>query len=208
MTIANYDGFKTKFIGSWDMPFASYRISDTLTKEGQFAHDGDLVAVANCDEIEFYGIGLKLIGMSEFKTGQMFVREATKISSWPDAVADPGWKRDSDERRKAITAEFSDTSLKADDHVFSLLTDAQGNPLPLYYTQNTSIDANADGTIHTVIYTVGEDAVTAPFREYLCFGGYIRSIWNRSKSWSSVTWTKSPRNTNFFASKYFPDDDV
>ena len=39
VTIANYDGFKTKFIGSWDMPFASYRISDALTKDGQFAHD-------------------------------------------------------------------------------------------------------------------------------------------------------------------------
>ena len=128
VTVANYDGFKTKFIGSWDMPFASYRISNTLTKDGKFAHDADLVAVANCDEIEFYGIGLKLIGMSEFKTGQMFVRGATKITSWPDAVAPSGVgnvKVTND--GKAITAEFSDTSLKADEHVFSLLlTDAQG----------------------------------------------------------------------------------
>ena len=158
VTIANYDGFKTKFIGSWDMPFASYRISDTLTKDGQFAHDGDLVAVANCDEIEFYGIGLKLIGMSEFKTGQMFVRGATRVSSWPDGVAPSGVgnvKVTND--GKAITAEFSDTSLKADEHVFSiLLTDDQGNPLPLYYTQNTSTEANADGTIRSVTYTVGE----------------------------------------------------
>jgi outer membrane protein assembly factor BamB len=164
VTIANYDGFKTKFIGSWDMPFASYRISDTLTKDGQFAHDGDLVAVANCDEIEFYGIGLKLIGMSEFKTGQMFVRGATKISSWPDAVAPAGvgnLKVTND--GKTITAEFSDTSLQADEHVFSLLlTDAKGNPLPLYYTQNTSIEASADGTIHSVTYTVGEDEDITP----------------------------------------------
>jgi outer membrane protein assembly factor BamB len=159
VTIANYDGFKTKFIGSWDMPFASYRISDTLTEDSQFAHDADLVAVANCDEIEFYGIGLKLIGMSEFKTGQMFVRGATKISTWPDAVAPAGVGNvQVTNAGKTITAEFSDTSLKADEHIFSLLlTDAQGNPLPLYYTQNTSTEANADGTIRSVTYTVGKD---------------------------------------------------
>ena len=120
---------------------------------------GDLVAVANCDEIEFYGIGLKLIGMSEFKTGQMFVRGATKVSSWPNAVAPSGVGNvQVTNDGKAITAEFSDTSLQADEHVFSLLlTDAPGNPLPLYYTQNTSIHPNADGTIQSVTYTVGED---------------------------------------------------
>jgi hypothetical protein len=59
---------------------------------------------------------------------------------------------------KEITAEFTDTSLEADEHVFSLLlTDAQGNPLPLYYTKNTSAEANADGTIRSVTYTVGKD---------------------------------------------------
>jgi hypothetical protein len=97
--------------------------------------------------------------MSEFKTGQMFVRGATKISTWPDAVAPAGVGNvQVTNAGKTITAEFSDTSLKADEHIFSLLlTDAQGNPLPLYYTQNTSTEANADGTIRSVTYTVGKD---------------------------------------------------
>lgn len=159
VTVANYEGFKTKFIGSWDMPFASYRISDVLDRDGQFSHDADLIAVANCDEIEFYGIGLKLIGMSEFKTGQMFVRGATKVSFREDATLPSGVGKVAVTRDDArITAEFSDSSLKADEHVYSiLLTDASGNPLPLYYTKNTSIAANADGTIQSVIYTVGKD---------------------------------------------------
>jgi hypothetical protein len=32
----------------------------------------------------------------------------------------------------------------------------------LYYTQNTSIEASADGTIHSVTYTVGEDEDITP----------------------------------------------
>jgi hypothetical protein len=159
VTLANYDGFKTKFIGSWDMPFASYRVSDTLDEDGAFARDADMVAVANCDEIEFYGIGLKLIGMSEFKTGQMFVRGATKLSFWPDATAPAGIGEVTVTKDAAqVTSVFTGSSLMVDEHVYSiLLTDANGNPLPLYYTKNTSVTANADGIIQSVTYTFGED---------------------------------------------------
>jgi hypothetical protein len=159
VTLANYDGFKTKFIGSWDMPFASYRISDTMNEAGQFSRDADLVAVANCDEIEFYGIGLKLIGMSDFKTGQMFVRGATRLTLWPEGTLPDGvgTVTVSNDGIK-VTAEFSGSALMGDEHVYSiLLTDGDGNPLPLYYTKNTSITTNADGTIQSVTYTVGED---------------------------------------------------
>jgi outer membrane protein assembly factor BamB len=158
VTIANYDGFKTKFIGSWDMPFASYRISDSLDSSGSFTQDATLIAVANCDEIEFYGIGLKLIGMSEFKTGQMFVRGATKLSFWPVASAPDGVGMVTTVMDGTkVTAEFSGSPLKADEHVYSImLTDANGNPLPLYYTKNTSVEANADGTIKSITYTVGD----------------------------------------------------
>ena len=50
-----------------------------------------------------------------------------------------------------VTASFSGSTLKASEHVFSILaTDSSGHPLPLYYTKNTSVAANADGTIQSV----------------------------------------------------------
>lgn len=159
VTIANYEGFKTKFIGSWDMPFASYRLNTTLAEDGRFSRDADLIAVANCDEIEFYGIGLKLIGMSDFKTGQMFVRGATRLSFWqnttlPDGVGAVTITKDA----AKVTASFNGSTLMGNGHVYSLLmTDADGNPLPLYYTKNTSVTVNADGTIQSVTYTAGDD---------------------------------------------------
>ncbi|PKN98889.1 MAG: hypothetical protein CVU42_10265 [Chloroflexi bacterium HGW-Chloroflexi-4] len=159
VTLSNYDGFKIKFIGSWDMPFASYRISSTLDETGQFADNATVIAVTNCDEIKFYGIGLKLVGMSEFKTGQMFVRGGTNISQWengqdPEGVGDITITSD----ETMVTASFTNSSLKMDDHVYSImLSDKEGNPLPLYYTNNTKVEANDDGTIKSITYTFDKD---------------------------------------------------
>ncbi|MPM83836.1 hypothetical protein SDC9_130905 [bioreactor metagenome] len=159
VTLANYEGFKIKFIGSWDMPFANYRLSDSLSSDGKFTSDATLIAVTNCDQIEFYGIGLKLVGMSEFKTGQMFVRGATRITQWADATAPQGVGQvttslDTDK----VVAQFSGTSLMAKEHVYSiLLVDGSGNPLPLYYTKNTTVEANADGTVNSITLMFDED---------------------------------------------------
>lgn len=159
VTFSNYDGFKIKFIGSWDMPFASYRINTRFNEAGDLNGDATLVAVTNCDEIEFYGIGLKLVGMSEFKTGQMFVRGGTRLTQWPNAVLPEGvGSVQTSVTGGAITAEFSGSSLMADEHVYSIMAvDGDGNPLPLYYTKNTSITQNADGTIKSVGLVIGED---------------------------------------------------
>lgn len=175
VTIANYAGFKTKFIGSWDMPFASYRISDSLDASGQFTQDATLIAVANCDEIEFYGIGLKLIGQSDFKTGKMYVRGATKLTFWPDASAPSGiGSVTTSLETDKVTAVFSGSSLKAADHVYSLmLTDKMGNPLPLYYTKNTSVQTNADGTIKSVMLTFDKgEALSAAANIYVLVDTY------------------------------------
>ncbi|MEA5079853.1 MAG: PQQ-binding-like beta-propeller repeat protein [Anaerolineaceae bacterium] len=159
VTLANYEGFKIKFIGSWDMPFANYRLSDSLGSDGKFTSDATLIAVANCDQIEFYGIGLKLVGMSEFKTGQMFVRGATRITQWPDASAPQSVGQVTTVlAADKVTAQFSGTGLMANAHVYSiLLADADGNPLPLYYTKNTSIEANADGMLSSITLKFDKD---------------------------------------------------
>ncbi|MAT43948.1 MAG: hypothetical protein CL609_16555 [Anaerolineaceae bacterium] len=159
VTLSNYDGYKIKFIGSWDMPFSSYRISTVLNEKGQFEDSAAVIAVANCDEIEFYGLGLKLVGMSEFKTGQMFVRGGTEITAW-DNVSSPigiGTVLLNEENDK-VTAEFVNSSLLASEHVYSImLADETGTPLPLYYTNNTSIEVNSDGTIKSVSLTFDPD---------------------------------------------------
>ena len=175
VTFYNDDGFKIKFIGSWDMPFASYRINTVTNDAGEIDGDATLVAVTNCDEIEFYGIGLKLVGMSEFKTGQMFVRGGTRLLQWPDQVKPEGEGSISlAADNEKITAEFKGSTLRADEHVFSIMAvDEQGNPLPLYYTKNTSITTNADGTIRAVQLAIGEDEdITTAAKFYVLVDTY------------------------------------
>ncbi len=174
VTFSNYDGFKIKFIGSWDMPFAAYRISSTLNEAGTLAENATVIAVTNCDEIKFYGIGLKLVGMSEFKTGQMFVRGGTNISQWQNAFKPEGVGEitiTNDEAR--VTATFSNSSLKADEHVYSImLTDENDNPLPLYYTNNTTIEANTDGTIKSITYTFDKGEEISMAKTYVIVDTY------------------------------------
>ena len=162
VTLRNYDGFKIKFIGSWDMPFASYRISTRMTETGNLDESATFIAVANCDEIEFYGIGLKLMGMSEFKTGQMFVRGGTGIKSWENATAPENSGDVTVEiNEDRVVANISGGNLKADEHVYSImLTDQDGNPLPLYYTKNTSV--TSDGATISVTLTFGKDEEIPP----------------------------------------------
>ncbi len=99
-------------------------------------------AVTKCDEIEFYGIGLKLVGMSEFKTGQMFVRGGTEIRALDNAAAPEGvGKIALKEEAGKITAIFDGSSLSVDEQVYSImLADAIGDPLTFYYTFNTLVE--------------------------------------------------------------------
>ena len=174
-TLYNEDGFKINFIGSWDMPFASYRVSAPLFADGSFARDADLVAVANCDEIAFYGIGLKLMGMSEFKTGQMFVRGGVKLTHRADAEMPQGAGSVSIEHgENSISARFAQTVLRADEHVYSILvTDAGGHPLPLYYTKNTIVTANDDGTVGSILLKLDKgETIPTGARLYLMVDTY------------------------------------
>lgn len=152
VTLHNYNGFKINFIGSWDMPFGAYRLSSAMNAGGGFAHSATLVATANCDDIAFYGAGLKLVGMSDFDTGKMYVRAGTEIrqrdnASMPDGVGSVSLTSSA----SGITADFSGTKLKESEHVYSImLVDSSGSAAPLYYTADTHAAANADGTVKSV----------------------------------------------------------
>ena len=69
LTFHNDDGFKINFVGSWDMPFGFYRASTALDpRTGALRRSAALSAVAHCDELEYYGNFLKLMGMAEMDT--------------------------------------------------------------------------------------------------------------------------------------------
>jgi outer membrane protein assembly factor BamB len=152
VTLHNYNGFKINFIGSWDMPFGAYRLSSAMNSDGAFAHSASMVATANCDDIAFYGAGLKLVGMSDFDTGKMYVRAGTEIRQRDNASMPQGTGSVSlTPSLTGITADFNGTSLKNSEHVYSImLVDKNGTAAPLYYTADTHTQANADGTVKSV----------------------------------------------------------
>ena len=86
VTLAKYRGPKINFTGSWEMSFGTYHLSSVIDPNGQFQNSASLVSKANCDDIEFYEADLKLMGMSDYDTGEMPVRAGTKITTRDDAT--------------------------------------------------------------------------------------------------------------------------
>lgn len=128
-----------------------------------------------CDEIKFYGTGLKLMGMSEFDTGKMTAYGGLNLEYWgdfgmPEGVGEVVFSRE----EGSVSALLEGTRLKAGEHVYSiLLVDANGNPLPLYYTKNTSFTENADGTIQRVSLTIDQnETVSGEVKAYLMVDTY------------------------------------
>jgi outer membrane protein assembly factor BamB len=151
LTLSNNDGFKINFVGSWDMPFASYRISARTDANGNIAGAASLSATSLCDDIAFYGPGLKLMGLSEFDTGKMTVAGGLNLGVWKvlDSTARQGFVSATfvSSAREARVM-LQGTALRAGAHVYSLLlTDQHDHPLPLYYTRNTRVDVDARGFV-------------------------------------------------------------
>jgi len=151
LTLSNDDGFKINFVGSWDMPFASYRVSARTDADGSIVGPASLSATNLCDDIAFYGPGLKLMGLSEFDTGKMTVAGGLNLSVWKvlDGTARQGFEsaRFASSARKAKVS-LQGSALRADAHVYSLLlSDENDHPLPLYYTRNTRVDVDARGLV-------------------------------------------------------------
>jgi hypothetical protein len=155
-TFYNYDGFKIQFVGSWDMPIAGYRIAAVYDPETEtFGPVPSYTVTANCDEIKFYGIGLKAMGMSDFRTGRMFTSGSMELvfrgtqgpSEEPGGPADLVWN----ERARTLTMTPGQSSLRRDEHLYSLLVlDSGGMPLPLYYAKNTAPLFDGRGVLQSV----------------------------------------------------------
>jgi len=154
VTLNNDDGFKVNFVGSWDMPFAGYRISARADPDGRLQGPAALSATALCDQIAFYGPGLKLMGLSDVKTGRMTVVGGLNLAvrGQLDRAQAAGFAtaRFSGDAHGAVVS-LGGSTLRADAHVYSLLlTDARDHPLPLYYTRNTHVAASAAGIVTAV----------------------------------------------------------
>ncbi|MDR1894039.1 MAG: PQQ-binding-like beta-propeller repeat protein [Spirochaetales bacterium] len=156
-TFYNDRGFKIQFVGSWDMPIAAYRIAAVYDPGTQtFGPAPSYTVTANCDEIKFYGIGLKLMGMSDFRTGRMWTSGSMELlfrgaPGPPAGLAGPGGLP-----VKAVYAGGTitlrpESSLRRGEALYSLLVlDDRGLPLPLYYAKNTQADFDAQGVLESL----------------------------------------------------------
>ena len=162
-TLANYEGFKINFVGSWEMPLAVYRIGasfDPVTR--QFGPVPTLTVTANCDEIEFYGPGLKLMGMSELRGGRMYASGSLELLEKEPAL--PPANADSIEIKfdgERLTADITGLAAKADSCAFGLLvTDPESERvMPLAYAFGTEVQADKAGTAVSVSLEIEKDAL-------------------------------------------------
>ncbi len=178
LTFYNYDGFKINFVGSWDMPFGFYRVSTRVDPTtGAILDSAELSAIALCDEIEYYGHFLKLMGMSEMDTGHMAAFGGLNVNLYgdgytgmPDGVGAVRFARTA----SSATATVSGSALKKSDHVFSLLLvdSATGRPFPLYYTKRTEVEANGRGEVESVTVRFDEGDVSGEVRAYFMVDTY------------------------------------
>ncbi len=181
VTFSNYEGFKINFVGSWDMPFGLYRHAskaDPVT--GKILTRAAFNGVALCDDIEFYGKGLKLMGMSEFDTGKMAIyggmnlsqREGGSVNA-PAGIGSASFSAG----ETSASVDIKGGTLKKGEHVYSLVlvNDATGMPFPLYYTKKTVVEANDKGIVTKVTISYNKDEVKGKIRGYYMVDTYPAS---------------------------------
>lgn len=159
-TFYNYDGLKANFVASWDVPIAALRVGAAYDPEtGAFDPAPTYNATGNCDEVAFYGPGMKLLGISEFIGGRLYTSGSLELLEHEPATApeNPGsaaMKFDGG----VLRAEIAGSGLRAGEHVFSLLVTSpdEGKVLLLPYAAGITVEANADGTVSSVSLDLGK----------------------------------------------------
>jgi hypothetical protein len=74
----------------------------------------------------------------------------------------------------AVVADIAGSSLKKGEHVYSLMLvdEATGNPLALYYTKHTTVEADGSGAVRRVGIRFPKGAVKGVLRAYLMVDTY------------------------------------
>lgn len=196
MTLCSEEGFTLEFNG-WDIPYELFRVSasqvcsdevpDGAKNSAIVFTPGHIHARVRCDDIKFYGPFLKVLGVSEFRTGLMHVSGGVgkvrylgeRVFDRPEEVGEVNWET----REKSVSVELTGSTLKASEHnIGVLLVDSQSSrPVPINYTKVTRVAQHSDGTLKSVtvdtsaglrkpIGSMGRDR-SASCRAYLLIDG-------------------------------------
>jgi len=171
LTLYNYDPFKLSFVGSWDMPFGLYRIGTRLDS-AKSIWPASLSAVALGDEIAFYGKFLKILGMTDFRTGHMHILGGMNLSSWDSSgvrISNPAGSIDFSLSKERVVVELKDSVYRTKEHVFGiLLVDAlSGKAIPADYARGITVEENEQGMARRIELKAPEAGLHGNFRVYL-----------------------------------------
>lgn len=180
LTMINEEGFTVEFNG-FPLPFQFFRVATTLDAEGNALHSPWLNAKTICDEIDFYGPFLDLLGFCNAETGLLdavggaeFRPVGDGSQSAPSGLGTVGLGRDGD----VIAATLSGTTLLSEQHNFGilLLDAATGVPVGLNYTERTT-HAPQTGLVQTVTVDLGGvEEVPRSLRVYLMVDAYPAAV--------------------------------
>ncbi len=177
LTLYNYEGFLLDFNGTWDMPYAFYRLATSISKTGKILKRPALNAIARCDEIEFYGKFLKLTGMSEFDTGLMYIYGGSDLdvyekgySTGPEGIGSVKFSTG----ENSVTASVTGGKLNKKDHVYGiLLVDVKtGKPVAANYARKTFVSSDQSGEVTGITLKLDDDSFIGRARVYYMIDTY------------------------------------
>ena len=180
ITLYNYEGFLLDFNGTWDMPYAFYRLAARVDTSGKLIKRPALNAIARCDEIEFYGRFLKLTGMSEFDTGLMYIYGGSNLDiygkGFTQGPGSPGEVSFSSSEG-IVSISVKNGTLKKDAHVFGLLLidTKTGKPVSANYARKTTVTSDKSGTVTGVKLELDRDSISGRARIYYMVDTYPAS---------------------------------
>ncbi|MBU2511679.1 PQQ-binding-like beta-propeller repeat protein [bacterium] len=178
VTLYNYDGILLDMNGAWDMPIEFFRIAgkaDPIT--GEAKSYAAMNAIVACDQIEFYGKFLKLLGMSEVDTGRMFIYGGANYGLFGNGVTRGPTMSGSVTfagKAKVAHATISGSSLKKAGHVHSLLlvSENTGRPVPAKYIDDTQVQTDQNDVVTGVSLSLENTEFKGKARAYYMVDTY------------------------------------
>jgi len=170
VTFVNYENFKINFVSTWDVPIGSFRIAATYDPATRlFGPAPTYNVTANCDEIEFYGPGMKLMGVSELWGGRMYASGSLEVLE-KEPVKPPQDTGTVDVKFDGtkLTTTVSGGGLKKGAHVYGLLVTnpESGEALALDYAHGMSTQADEDGLVTSVSLELGKKSPLEKGKSY------------------------------------------
>jgi outer membrane protein assembly factor BamB len=177
VTLQNDAGFELDFNGSWAMPYRRYRIAARAAPDGRIERSPALSAVVDCDRIARYGRFLKLMGLSDWRTGLMHIVGGADLSLWSGGP----WRSPEGAGRVAFelgpreaVARVEGGALRAAERAVGLLLvdAATGAPVSLSYAFATAVETDAAGAVTAVRVRYEPGTLRGPVRAYYMVDGY------------------------------------